>query len=75
MNLEKVQSSVVRFFFAVAFLLLLLAVVKGIVQVSGGIFLGDYTPGRLVEFGSMLLAFVVAILLRQIRDLLATSKS
>jgi hypothetical protein len=68
------QSSVLiswlnRVFFFVAFLLLCVSVIEKIVNMTGyTLFRGYYTPGRLLEFAGIILLFVVALLLRTIRD-------
>jgi hypothetical protein len=68
MNVDGLLSNLGRLLFVGAFVLAVLAVIKGIVQLTGGGMLGDYTPGRLMEFAAILLVFVVTILLREIRD-------
>lgn len=72
MNLERLQSLVTRLFFGGAFVLMALALTKGIVKRLGGGMLGFYEPGRLLEFSAILLIVVIAILLRQIREQLAS---
>ncbi len=69
MKADKVTSILSRLFLSGAFVLIALAVSERM-----GEFLGYtitrpyYTAGRLVEFSTMLLVFVVALLLRQIRE-------
>ena len=66
MNLQSMMS---RFFFFGAFVLLLLAGLEKVVNLFGYTILRDtYRAGRLLEFATILLVFVIAILLRQIRE-------
>jgi len=57
-----------RVFFLVAFGLLGLSVLEFAVRVFGYTILRGWQPGRLLEYAVILLIFVMAILLRQIRD-------
>lgn len=69
MTFEKLSSLVMRLFFAAAFVLLALAVCEAIVNVAGYTILqGSWQPGRLLDYAVVLLVFVLALLLRQIRD-------
>jgi hypothetical protein len=69
MDLEKLISAVSRLFFFGAFLLLVLAVLERITLSLGGSLLGgSFDPGRLLEYAVILLIFVIALLLRQIRE-------
>jgi len=69
MGSDKLFSLVSRVFFFGAFALLLIAVIEVIANASSYTILGgSYTGGRLLEFAVILLVFVMAILLRQIRD-------
>ena len=75
MELTKITSLVCRLFFVAAFMLLALAVCEKLLLFFGAsIFQGAYTAGRLVEFAALLVVFVIAFLLRQIRDELKKSK-
>jgi hypothetical protein len=68
-NLERLESLASRAFFGFAFVLLALAVIERLARWWGYTVLrGQYDPGRLFEFAAMLLLFVVAVLLRQIRQ-------
>jgi len=58
-----------RGFFGLSFVLLVIAVVERLSNALGYTVLGQkYTPGRLLEFAGILMLFVVALLLRTIRD-------
>jgi lipopolysaccharide export LptBFGC system permease protein LptF len=71
MNLDKFLSAVSRCFFLVAFLLLVLASTERILNLFGYTVLrGTYSGGRILEFAAVLLIFVIAALLRQVRDAL-----
>ncbi len=69
MNSDRLNSIASRVFFVGGFVLLGLAFVEGIVSVFGyTIVRGAYQPGRILEFSAIALLFVVALLLRQIRE-------
>lgn len=69
MGIDKLIGAASRVFFLAAFALLFIAVWERIVNYFGYSFLGtSYTPGRMLEFAAVLLLFVIAILLRQMRD-------
>ncbi|MDH4155763.1 MAG: hypothetical protein OEW00_00605 [candidate division Zixibacteria bacterium] len=71
---DKLTSILSRFFFIVAFLLLLIAVVDWFLRLFGWTFSWlPYQPGRLFEFAAMLMICVVVLLLRQIRESLRHS--
>ena len=58
-----------RVLFFGALLLLGVSVLEKLVNFTGyTLFRAYYTPGRLLEFAAILLLFVVAMLLRTIRD-------
>ncbi len=66
---EKMTSLFCRAFFFVAFVLLALSVVEAVVRRMGYTILRhSFEPARLLEYAVILLVFVVAMLLRQIRD-------
>ncbi len=75
MELDRLNSVVLRVFFLGAFLLLGVAVVEKLLNLFGtGLpFLGGVYPQRLLSWATVLLAFVVALLLRQIREALRAS--
>ena len=69
MNLNKLNSMVSRIFFGAAFVLFAVAVMERVLNlVDVSILKGSYTAGRLVEFSGILMVFVIALLLRQMRD-------
>lgn len=71
MNVERFSAMAVRVFFFGAFGLLVIAVLEVVANAAGYTILGGRQPGRLLEYAVILLIFVVALLLRQIRDRLA----
>jgi hypothetical protein len=71
MKLDGMSAVAVRLFFWVAFGLLGLAVLEFAVREFGYTVLRGREPGQLLEYAVILLIFVVAILLRQIRDRIA----
>jgi hypothetical protein len=72
MNLEKLSSAMSRLFFFGALLLLGLAVLERVVNFLGYTILRSYGAGRFLEFAGILMVFVIAVLLRQIREALKT---
>ena len=75
MNTTKLYSVVCRFFFGLAFLLFALSVLeKLLVYMGQNLFGGLYTAGRLFEFATLLMIFVIALLLREIREELKQNK-
>jgi ABC-type proline/glycine betaine transport system permease subunit len=67
--MEKAFTGAIRIFFIVAFGLLAIAVSEVLANYFGyTIMRGTYNAGRLLEFATVFLVFVVALLLRQIRD-------
>ena len=67
MDIDKLTSLALRLFFTGAFLALALAVIeKGLNLVGQGI--PRVYPAQLLHWSVVLLIFVIAILLRQIRD-------
>jgi hypothetical protein len=66
---EQTISLISRAFFVAAFVLLALSVLEAVAHQMGYTILrNSFLPGRLLEYAAILLVFVVAILLRQIRD-------
>jgi len=75
MNLEFVYKYFARTLFVIAFVAIAVAFLEWIGDIVGLSLIGEmYTAGRLVELAAALLVFVVAVLLRQIRDELRTSQ-
>jgi hypothetical protein len=69
MELEKLSSLVSRTFFFGAFLLLAVAVIEKLLNLLGSSMPGmTIRPARLLEWAVILLVFVIALLLRQIRE-------
>ncbi len=69
MEIDKLNSIVLRVFFFGAFLLLVLAVLeKGLNLVGGSLPLLNALPNQVLQWAVVLLVFVMALLLRQIRE-------
>jgi hypothetical protein len=68
MSLEKLMSMSSRLFFLGAFVLLGLAVIERVANATGYTILQLYRGGRLLEFAVVLLVFVIALQLREIRE-------
>ena len=68
MSLEKLVSLVSRLFFLGAFVLLGLALIERIANASGYTILRVYRGGRLLEIAVVLLVFVIAMQLREMRE-------
>lgn len=68
MNSEKLSSVFSRVMFLAAIALLALAVFEKIVNMSGYTVIKAYDPSRLLELAATMIVFVIALLLRQIRD-------
>jgi len=73
MNLDNMSAMAVRVFFYAAFALLVLAMLEVASRGFGYTILRGIgkEPGKLLQYAVILLVFVMAILLRQIRDRLA----
>ncbi len=67
MDIDKLTSLALRLFFVGAFLILVLAVIEKGLNLIGQDVLAIY-PAQLLQWSVVLLIFVIAILLRQIRD-------
>jgi hypothetical protein len=75
MNIAKLNSLGSRLFFIAALVLLAIAVLERTAHVMGYTILqGAYTAGRMLEFSALLVTFVIALLLRQIREELKKDK-
>ena len=71
--LDQLSSLACRAFFVIAFALLALAALQWLANRGGTALMWPwYEAGRLLEFSAIFMIFVVAILLRQIRDGLKT---
>jgi hypothetical protein len=70
MSLEKLLSLTLRVFFAGAFLLFALAVIERIANANGYTVLQRYQGGRILEFAAILVIFVIALQLREMKELL-----
>jgi len=68
MSLEKLISMVSRFFFLGAFVLLGLALIEKLANVANYTILQQYRGGRLLDFAVVLLIFVIAMQLRQMKE-------
>jgi hypothetical protein len=68
---EKNISAVSRLLFLGAFILLALSMAEVVARLCGYTILRTFSPGRLLEYAALLLIFVLALLLRQIRDRVA----
>ena len=67
--MNSITSLISRVFFFISFVLIALALLERFLNFSGyTIFQGAYTSGRMLELAVLLMVFVIAILLRQIRD-------
>jgi hypothetical protein len=68
MRFETLMSMTSRLFFLGAFVLLGLAVIERIANATGYTILRLYQGGRLLEFAVVLLVFVVAMQLREMKQ-------
>jgi len=69
MEIDKLTSLALRVFFGAAFFILALAGIEKALNLMGQNIPG-IIPSQLLNWSVVLLTFVIAILLRQIRDLL-----
>jgi len=68
MTFEKLISAVYRLSFLGAFVFLILAIAEKVVNLFGYTILrGAYSGGRILEFSAVLMIFVIALILRQVR--------
>ena len=74
MSLEKLMSMASRLFFLGAFVLLGLAVIERVANATGYTILQLYRAGRLLEFAVVLLVFVIAMQLREMKEELKTRR-
>ena len=68
MSWDQLSSIVARVFFVGAFALLGVSILERVCNFLGYTFLRGYSPGRLLEYAAVLLIFILAIVLRQVRD-------
>ena len=68
MSLEKLMSMASRLLFLGAFVLLGLAVIERAANTAGYTVLQRYRGGQILQFSVVLLVFVIAIQLREIRE-------
>ncbi len=69
MNIDKWSSAMSRIFFFASLLLVLIAIIDRFVNLFGYTVLGSsYTAGRILQFSGTLLIFVLAVLLREVRE-------
>lgn len=71
--MSSLSSLANRVLFGLAFVLAALAVIEKVANVLGYTMLREYSPSRLLELAAVALLFVIALLLREIRDGRSTS--
>ncbi len=75
MNFESVYKYVARTLFIIASATIAIAFLERTGEFFGFSILGEmYQAGRLLELAATLLVFVIAVLLRQVRDELRTGR-
>lgn len=74
MNLEKLISMMSRLFFLAAFVLLGLGLIEGVANATGYTIMRQYRAFRLLEFAAVLLVFVIAMQLREMKEELKSRK-
>ncbi len=71
--IDKLTSIVCRVFFVIAFILLIIAIWDKFLRLFGWtLSFVPYQPGRIFELSGILMIFVLALLLRQIREKLVS---
>ena len=75
MNLEFVFKYFSRALFLIAAAAIIVAFLEWIAEFFGLGFIRTYDPGRLLELAATFLVFVIAVLLRQVRDELRGGRS
>lgn len=68
MNVDKLSSTMSRVFFAASLLFLVLALIEKGANLGGYTVLRNYTPDKLLDVAAIMMVFVIALLLRQIRE-------
>jgi hypothetical protein len=66
--IDKLISFFNRLFFTVACVLLFIAIWDRMLQLFGWTIDWSYEPGRVLEFSAIMMIFVIALILRQIRE-------
>ena len=66
--IDKMTSIFCRVFFGIAALMLIVAILDRFLGLFGWRLSLAYQPGRIIEFSAMMMTFVSALLLRQIRE-------
>jgi len=66
--IDKLTSIFSRFCFAIALLMLLLALWDAFIGLFGWSLSWYYNPGRILEYSGILMIFVIGLTLRQIRE-------
>jgi hypothetical protein len=74
MSLVKLISMASRLFFLAAFVLLGLALIERVANATGYTILHLYQGSRLLEFAVVLLVFVIAMQLREMKEELKSRK-
>jgi len=74
MSFEKLISITSRLFFLGAFVLLGIALIERVANGAGYTILQLYPGGRLLEFAVVLLVFVIAMQLREMKEELKSRK-
>ncbi len=75
MNIESVYKYFARTLFIIAAAAIAVGFLERVAEYFGFSIIGQmYEPGRLLELAATLLIFVIAVLLRQVRDELRTTR-
>ncbi len=75
MNLITIVDYLAKTFLVIAGIAIVVAFLESAAQLVGKSLVFEmYTPGRLIELAAMLLIFVIAVQLLQIRDELKTTR-
>ena len=68
MNIDKLSSAMSRVFFIASLLFLVLAVIEKAANLGKYTLLRNYTPDKMLDVAAIMMVFVIALLLRQIRE-------
>ena len=75
MNIESVYKYFARTLFIIAAAVIAVGFLERVAEYFGFSNIGQmYEPGRLLELAATLLVFIIAVLLRQVRDELRTTR-